>query len=405
VLLDRKVIGVAGGFVVAGNSSCGACLVHYDFPSARCVIHGLGRFMASVSWTYFRDLHAIVIKPPEKDGRPTALDLSATNQDAKGTSRARRALERALEREQIFTVMAQPGWTWDSDTSAEPGDHVVALDGNSGLVRFELGPNQLENSVMPLADGQPALKGGQIVRSRRGGDVLAVLVRGGAVPGLYFISTARCAVIGVFGQGRRLASGSFALSRDGRRFAVLSASGDLEVRDVPGDQTAVFVTPREEVATHFLSLGKSCLLVREVDEANRRVHDRCLIRWDRARLEVERDEVFTVFSRLGGVLTQSRSLRRGDSEANRYQLRFVGVIEEGRLRILIDRYNHIVVFDARGDLVCIFYVIGDYAAALLVDGTYWGSYRLIGREALPGAAERIGWALLEAEGRAATLGG
>ncbi len=405
VLLDRKVIGVAGGFVVAGNSSCGACLAHYDFPSARCVIHGLGRFMASVSWTYFRDLHAIVIRPPEKDGEATALDLSATGPDAKGTSRARRALERALEREQIFTVMAQPGWTWDSETSAEPGDHALALDGNSGMLRFELGPDHLENSVMPLTDGQPALKGGQIVRSKWGGDVLAVLVRGGAAPGLYFISTARCAVLGMFQQGRRTGSGSFALSRDGRRFAVLSATGDLEVRDVPGDQTAVFVTPREEVVTHFLSLGKSCLLVREVDEASRHAHDRCLFRWDRGRLEVERDEVFTVFSRLGGVLTQSRSLRRGDSEVNRHQLRFVGVIEEGRLRILIDRYNHFVVFDARGNLVCIFYVIGDDAAALLVDGTYWGSYRLIGREALPGAAERIGRALLEAEGGAVTGGG
>ena len=57
-----------------------------------------------------------------------------------------------------------------------------------------------------------------------------------------------------------------------------------------------------------------------------------------------------------------------------------------------------MVFDSRGNLICIFYVIRDEAAALLVDGTYWGSRRLIGREAVPGAAERIGRALLEAEG-------
>ncbi len=233
---------------------------------------------------------------------------------------------------------------------------------------------------MPLADGRPALEGGQVVRAERGGDVLAVLVRGGAVPGLYFISISSCSVIGVFPHGRLLHSGTFSLSRDGRRFAVLSGKGELEVREVSGEQTAIFVAPKEEVAIHFASLGRSCLLVREVDEANRHVRDRCLIRWDRGRIEVERDQIYSVFSRLGGVLAQSRSLRPGDAEINRTQIRFVGVIEEGRLRILIDRYNHFVVFDSRGNLVCIFYVIRDEVGALLVDGTYWGSPRLIGRD-------------------------
>ena len=97
------------------------------------------------------------------------------------------------------------------------------------------------------------------------------------------------------------------------------------------------------------------------------------------------------------MLTQSRSLRPGDPPGST-QRRFVQIIEEGKLRILIDRYNHFVVFDARGNLVCIFYVIRNEVAAVLVDGTYWGSRRLIGRDAVPGAAERIGRALLEAEG-------
>jgi hypothetical protein len=400
LLMDQKVIGVAGGFVVVGHSHRGACLAHYDFPSRRCVIHGLGRFMPSASWSYFRDLHAIVIKPREKDARYLAFDLSATGPDAESTIRARCALEREQQQEQLFMILAQPGRTWERNASTDLGDRLLGLDPDSGVLRFRIAPSHSEQSALPLADGKPALKGGQIVRARRGGDVLAVLVHSGASPGLYFISVSRCAVIGMFQSDRQLAAGAFALSRDGRRFAVLSGTGDLEVRDVLGEGTPVFVTPREEVAVHFLSLGRSCVLVREVGEASRHVHDRCLIRWDRGRLEVERDDVFSVFSRLGGVLTQSRSLRRGDAEVNGHQLRFVGIIEEGSLRILIDRYNHFVVLDARGSLVCIFYVIGNEVAALLVDGTYWGSRRLTGREPAPGAAERIGRALLEAEGGA-----
>ena len=68
----------------------------------------------------------------------------------------------------------------------------------------------------------------------------------------------------------------------------------------------------------------------QVDDATSTVHDRCLIRWDRGRIEVERNEVFSVFSRLGGVLTQSRTLRPCDQLTSGTKKRFVQVIEEGR---------------------------------------------------------------------------
>ena len=74
-------------------------------------------------------------------------------------------------------------------------------------------------------------------------------------------------------------------------------------------------------------------------------------------------------------------------------MRFWQVIEEGQLRILIDRYNHFVVFDSERNLVCIFYVVGDEAAAVLVDGTLWGSRQADRPRGGPGAAERIGRAL------------
>ena len=117
-----------------------------------------------------------------------AVDLSATGSEATSTSRARRAVERARAGEQPYPVMAQPVWTSDSEPWVDLSLRVLRLDADSGLLHFRLGPD-LKKSVMPLSDGEPALKGGQIVRADRGGDVLAVLVRGGAVPGLYFIST------------------------------------------------------------------------------------------------------------------------------------------------------------------------------------------------------------------------
>jgi hypothetical protein len=396
IVLERNVIGVAGGFVVSGYRLGRRVLAYYDFPSRTCIVHRMGAVVPTNAWTYFRDLHAIVVHPRGEDGPYVAVDLAATGSEATTTGRAQRAAERARAGEQPYPVMAQPVWTSSSEPWVDLSLRVLRLDAGSGVLHFRLGPD-VRKSVLPLSDGAPALKGGQIVRADRGGDVLAVLVRGGAVPGLYFISTSSATVIGAFRPGETGEPKTFALTRDGRRFAVLSGTGDLEIRDVSGPETAVLVAPKEEVVIHFVALGSSCLLIRETEEKRHAIRDRCLIRWDRGRLEVEREQVYSSFSRLGGMMAQSRSLAPSGEGIASTSRRFVQVLEHGTLRILIDRYNHIVVFDSRGNLICIFYVVRDEAAALLVDGTWWGSRRLIGREAAPLAAERFARALFEAE--------
>ncbi len=397
IVLERKAIGVGGGFVIPGYSNGQRVLAHYDFPARTCVIHRMGADMAVTAWSYFRDLHAIVLQPARADGPFVAVDLGARRSEASATERARRAVERARAGEQPHPVSAQPIWTSDSESWVDLSLRVLRLDADSGLLHYRLGPD-LKKSVTPYSDGLPALKGGQIMRADRGGDVLAVQVRGCALPGLYFISTSSSNVIGVFPMDEEAGARTFALSRDGRRFAVLSGGYDLEVREVSGPETPVFVSPREDVAIHFASLGKSCLLIREATEDSRFVRDRFLLRWDRGLLELERAQVYSTFARLGGMVAESRSLSPSYDEAGTASRRFVQVLEHGRLRILIDRYNHFVIFDLQGNLVCIFYAVRDEVAALLVDGTFWGSRRLTGCEVLPGAAQRIARALLEAEG-------
>jgi hypothetical protein len=138
-------------------------------------------------------------------------------------------------------------------------------------------------------------------------------------------------------------------------------------------------------------------LIRAAEDGSRTVTDQILIRWDRGRLEIEREHVDSVLARLGGMIAQSRSVRRSNPGIAPFPRRFVQILEHGTLRILIDRYNHFVVYDSHENLVCTFYVVRDEAAGLLVDGTWWGSRRLTGREPMPGAAERFARALLEAE--------
>jgi MoxR-vWA-beta-propeller ternary system domain bpX1 len=271
------------------------------------------------------------------------------------------------------------------------------IDWRVGTLQYRRGPNDVR-SITPLSDGRPALKGGRIVRARRGGDALAVLVEGALAPGLYFISLAQATVLGILNLGDEPAASLFALSRDGRRFARLLGDRRIEVRDVPGDRAAVLVTPQEELWIHFASWGKSCLLVREFGLGGpRRPHSFALICWDQGRLEAIQHEPVSLFQRLGGVVAESRSLSPGKAGLDYDPHRFVQSIELPGLRVLIDRYNHLVVLGRGGELLCMFYVAWDEVAAWMPDGTCWGSRRLIGGEPTPGAAERIAAVLRSAE--------
>jgi hypothetical protein len=112
---------------------------------------------------------------------------------------------------------------------------------------------------------------------------------------------------------------------------------------------------------------------------------------------VVHDDADSVFARLGGPRAESTNLSLGILGPGYSSARFVQMIGTAVLRVLVDRYNHIVVLGASGALVCTLFVAGKEVAARLPDGTCWGSRRLIGGEPTPGAAERIATALEAAE--------
>jgi hypothetical protein len=270
----------------------------------------------------------------------------------------------------------------------------LKLDAGSGTLHFEQ-VHGFRRSVCPLADGQPALRGGRIIRSRQGGDVLAVLVEVKGARGLYFISVTSGTVLGTFPLSGKAGSSRFALSRDGRRFAWLLGDHWLEVRDVPGDLPPVFVAPLENAWIHFGMLAQSCLLVRELEiDMPRHIRSRSYFRWDQGRLEVTHSEATTPEQRFAGAIVGSKSLPPGLLGPEFDPDRYVQLIEDDRHhRVLIDRYNHLVFLGRNAKPVCIFYLNGSEVAAWLPDGTCWGSRRLIGCEPASGAAERIAAAL------------
>jgi hypothetical protein len=178
----------------------------------------------------------------------------------------------------------------------------------------------------------------------------------------------------------------------------LRGDSQLEVRDVPGNQPPVLLTPKEHLWIHSVTLGRSCLLVEELNPAHPHAHwSSCLIRWDTGQLELVRQNAADRLEQLGGAVAVARSLPTVNHGLGYDGRRFVQVVQHGGLRVLIDRYNHLAALGPDGALLCVFYINGEEVAGWMPDRTRWGSRRLIGGGPHPRSAERIAAALRQAE--------
>ncbi len=398
MIIRKNVVGVAGGFVMEGACGERRFLVHYDCRARECRLHEIDDTRNELTWLYYRDLHAVAGLAADRSRSAPAFDLGETGSRAATSSRASRAAERADAGIRPYPLSASPVWTSPSVPGpAKPISHSLKLDAISGTLHYGRGTGD-EGSLMPLWDGIPALKGGEVDCALQGGDVLGILVAKVTGPALYFITVSRAGVIGAFPLPDRPVGTAFSLARDGRRFAWPPDSRRLEVRDVPGDQPPILVTPQEDVWIHFATLGKSCLVVREFAfDGPRHALFSWLIRWDQGWLNLRVCEAGSQLEPVGEVIAVSRSMPVGSHGLGYDPERFVQMIEHGGLRILIDRYNHLVVLGRGGALVCMMFVSRREFAAWLPDGTMFGPRRLIGGEPTPGASERIAAALKWAE--------
>jgi hypothetical protein len=404
----RGPVGVAGGFVLEGSCERRRFLAHYALPDRTCRLHEVEATQGGLNWLYYRDLHAVAGLPANRDLQAMVIDLGETGVRAPTSSRANRAAARANVGIRPYPLTMSPVWTSPTlPMPASPVSASIRLDSISGTLHFDR-DTESGRSLTPLVDGTPALKGSRLVRAIQGGDVLAILVAGAADPVLYFLSVSRGTVVGLFPLPAQAGGSVFAMSRDGERFArpldhsQSSANGGrLEVREVPGDQSPILVTPKENVWIHFATLGRSCLLIREFDLSGpRRSQISWIVRWDQDRLfhAMHLDLVDSaIMDQYGGVVAVSRSIPSGNDGQGYDPERFVQMIESRGLRILIDRYNHVAVLGRGGELICMMFVSFHEFAAWLPDGTVFGDRRLIGGEPTPGGGQRIAAALKRAE--------
>jgi hypothetical protein len=399
--LPAALLGVAGGFVVAGAISTGPdddlLAAHYDMSARTCRLSRLGRREGKGwTWHYVRDLHCVLAGFTDQTTR--AVDL-ATYETALGptplVNRAAQALARFPEvKVANFRSLAQADRLPEKLVPRtvyviQSTGHVCVVLPGGELVRFT-----------PLRDGRPFLAKRSVGRTHLVGNTLAMVVGGNP-------ESPEESERGSSLEVLRLPDGlplmsfsgtpSVALSAQGRFLAVQRPKQCLDVREaVPGCSLRA-VLPRGRFHSNaVLSLSASSLVIRTENVAHRAA-------WSGGRLEhrtFSGSEIDHAESSGVHVKAYHGPLPDGASyDARRF--RALARRTHRGLVAVLDAFGQVAVFGV-GGLVAMFFAFRHQFAAWMPDGTRFGSPELFAGPPTPDAAERIGRALCDA---AATTSG
>jgi hypothetical protein len=396
-LLNPEIIlGVTGGFVVAGQIGDQVTAFHYDLAERTCRAHKLGQFTAK-GWRmrYVHSAHSIAV---HEGNVRNGVDLSTGeffSNEGKAfspVSRVQNACHVMIQgpRLNVFNVNNYP--------SSGPPVSGVLLDPVIGqLIVHAPGWNHFT----PRSDGRPTLKGAHLWRAYVQGHTMALYCKTAQEPFPWRLYVYRGPEGQLVHESQHTRDDvEFVLSRQGNLLAQQSKHAAFIVRDVIDGSAPMHLIPRGRFHNNIEAiLGKDALLI----GIGRYRH---LIRWGGDRLEHERyasqgplphrkrnyrdprvDQAYP--SGITPELDRLISILRPDPR------RFV-TVQDGPINVLVDRYSQLVLLDQLWNLVCMFFVFRNQVAAWMPDGTRYGPASLTGGPETPNAAERMAHRLQQA---------
>jgi hypothetical protein len=393
LLNPETILGVVGGFVVAGQIGNQVTAFHYDMAERTCRVHKLGQFTAK-GWRmrYVRSAHSIVA---QEGNVRNGVDLSTgeffSNEGKafRPVSRVQTACHMLIQGPQlnVFNVPNIP-----SGGVAVPG--VVLDPVTGGLIVHASG----WSNFTPRTDGQPTLRGAFLLRAYLQGHTLVLYCNTAHQPARWRLYVYRGPEGQLVYESQHTRDDvEFVLSGHGNLLAEQSRHGAFIVRDVIVGSAPILLIPRGRYHNNIeASLGKQALLVGIGSYKH-------LIRWDGDRLEQgpaplafqwpvpfqkrkfplpRVDQTLAYSARITPELDRLISILRPDPR------RFAST-HEGPVNVLVDRYSQIAILDQLWNLVCMFFVFRNQVAAWMPDGTRYGPASLTGGPETPDAAERI----------------
>jgi hypothetical protein len=387
MVLDEvnAVVGVAGGFAVAGRMGSLAILVHYDFHRRHCSAHKLGGpWERPLSWSYFRHLHSLVAGIGHEP--ILAVDLARDPSHApypergEGPSRAQDAYRLFAKEGPAGTIVAS------SEATIPRRGRAVRL--SPALGRFEIWDDSgAWRHEIPLSEGRRKFLGARLIQARWHGDVIASLVaHPSGKRAIHLFSLAgHWRSLGEHAVGDDVED--FALSRDGRRLAWRNGYRQILVRDIEDDGPPTPLGPKGRFHPDIdAALGDGFFAVK----AGRHAH---LVRWDLDRLELVR-AVGSVANLIDRVYGKSRVVDMVGASRPRPGTvadpkRIIATARHAGLTLAVDRFSQVLILQPREELVCMFYFSLDQAAAWAPDGSKVGPPALLGGPETPHGAEKI----------------
>jgi hypothetical protein len=385
----NAVVGVAGGFVVAGQISLKQVIVHYDFTERTCRAYDLGAG-GFRQWTYSRKFHSVVAYT---EGTCHALDLTTGDQYPGSTSaKAFRAKEAAeLARSEGLPVRTVPVLTEEPNPSEQQGKAYLYANLATGQIQVQW-PGVEWKPFTPLADGAPVLHECYALQAQCCGNILAVqtCTRRSADWKIRLFLAPDGISVSEFKALRRF---GFVLSWDGKRIARQVGSSQLEVRETRGSGYLLTRTGGYHPELQF-RLGDGWLVAHHENHLH-------LVRWDGPTAEVRythQNAKDFLIRELGMALYLTGHQRCPGwlHAAAQYDSKRFLAGAQAQVAAVSDRYGQIAITNSTGNLVCMFFFFRRRAAIWMPDGTRWGPPKLTGGPPTPNALARIAQALRKA---------
>jgi hypothetical protein len=388
------VLGVAGGFVVAGRVGKTLVAMHYDLGTSTARAHELGPTLETEwHWFYHRELHTLVAR-----GRnySRSLDLAtleihySRGSNVRPSSRAIRAFERTSNH-----FLPPPRLSIVDEATPPPiKGRSVTLNRATGEIALKGVTPPWDKRFQPLADGQPLLKNCWVDQAQLRADVLALVVAG---PSRQTKLRLFHGPSGVPTRELPLSSmdaGSFMLSHEGRMIARRLGERQIEVRETAGDGPPIFITTKGKTHGDLkVFLGSYEMIIQVGKRAS-------WIRWRNAVLEISTTapESDDPSARLLTKLPAS-PLVRLPAVLDYDPSRFVACAR-AELTAVLDCFGQVILFDSTDRMLAMFLAFRGQVAAWMPDGTRMGPSQglttmVAGPVARP-AAQRIGRVLHDA---------
>lgn len=386
----HAILGVRGGFVVAGQHRYDLIAAHFDIDRRRVRLHRLGLAATGAAcWYSFPGLNAIAVRDGEQC---RGLDLDSGGRFEQGGNasgqhpRAYAANYKALEHE--LPLPRIPTRLHEFGRSQAPISELHLLhDRVSGVIRIRSGAKS--KTIHPKADGKNLFEGVAILQALFAGGTLAIRSQ-------LSMSDSRWHLIDVEEPSNiiELVVGPkndpiSTLSSDGSCFAHSLQSGRVAVhRCVEGGPQVLVTAAGKHHNNLAIRLGKTAMHIVIGHKRHCLMWSNgCLAhQYERLQKQTQIDEGWWVANQRG----QQHPLAAYDPD------RFVSIASNA-IDVLIDATGQIIVFDPqRKRIVCIFKVRRRNLAAWMPDGTRYGPADMIGGPATPDALQRIGAALRQA---------